>query len=119
MVRWMALTTLGVAWLLVIPGDTLGGADVLRLTPGFGLTLAELIGVSVTLLAWLYFVGNVLRIAHRWRGDARCRAHAAAAALLVVASGAACVVGAPALLILFVASAVTAHVALAIRTSQL
>lgn len=76
MVRWMALTVLGIALFLVLPRELLGTKPVpvgaLRIAP------SALVGLAVMLSGWLYAIGLVVRSLRTWRHDRICTGWAVA-----------------------------------------
>ena len=80
MVRWMALTVVGLALVMVLPHELLGAQPVpvgrLRMLP------VALLSLLVVACGWIYGVTLLARSARRWARDATCRVWALAFVIL-------------------------------------
>lgn len=89
-VRYLVLTGLGVLLLAVVPTSAFGSSPAWRFLGRPGPTPANLLGIAVIVLAWVYFAVVVIGLhgAHRLAGSGRLVLVADAAALVgsVIAS---------------------------------
>ena len=117
LVRWLVLAAAGVGLLLVLPDDLFGGERVLVLA-GRPATAANLVGLSLMLVAWLRFLVELFS----WRGDCRtdpvCRGLFVVFVVTAVGSCAAAASQSLSLLVTLALPAVLAQVALAVRADR-
>lgn len=69
LVRWLVLSLVGGAWLVLIPSDAWGDEPVVAWGVS-GVTATELVGALLLVLAWLGLMARVLQRARVWRSDA-------------------------------------------------
>lgn len=116
MSRWLILSTVGVASLLVLPADMLGTHPLFTVA-GHAFTASHAVGLVVVLVSWIAFAVRLARFG-TLAMDAPSRALGWASIVALFVSVVASFVGLFWLLVVGIMLAAVAHAALAIRVDK-